>query len=173
MRRWLVRLLVERVHRALGSGNPEPALRMFETNARLCFAGTHSWAVDTTDVAARRSWFERFAALRPDLRCSDVLLGGPPWRMSVCVVFDDALHSPSGDVIYRNHGGQYLQLCWGRVLGDEINLDTQPVAGYDAYTAQSGTQQSPPYGHRRWSRLSPCRSPMVGRNRHLGGIVDT
>jgi hypothetical protein len=132
MRRWLVRLLVERVYEARHSGNPEPALRMFETHARLRFAGNHSWAVDTTDAARRRSWFERFAALRPDLRCTDVVVGGPPWRMSVCVVFDDALHSAEGDLIYSNHGVQYLQLRWGRVVGDEINLDTQRVAAYDA-----------------------------------------
>jgi hypothetical protein len=138
MRRWLVRLLVERVYKALRSGDPEPALRMFETHARLFFAGSHSWAVDTTDAATRRSWFERFAALRPDLRCADVVVGGPPWRMSVCVVFDDALHNASGELVYSNHGVQYLQLRWGRVVGDEINLDTQRVAAYDASTAHSG-----------------------------------
>ena len=140
MRRWLVRLLVERVYQALGAGNPEPALGMFETNARFRFVGTHSWALDTTDFAARRLWFERFAALRPDLRCSDVVVGGPPWRMSVCVVFDDALRGGSGDVVYRNHGVQYLQLRWGRVVLDEISLDTQLVADYDAYIAESGTR---------------------------------
>ena len=140
MRRWLVRLLVERIYRALRSGDPEPALRMFGTNARLCFAGSHSWAVDTTDAATRRSWFERFAALRPDLRCTDVVVGGPPWRMSVCVVFDDALHSASGNLVYSNHGVQYLQLRWGRAVCDEINLDTQRVAAFDASTANSDTE---------------------------------
>jgi hypothetical protein len=138
MRRWLVRLLVMRVYGAIGSGNPEPALRMFATKARFHFAGTHSWAIDTTEARARRVWFERFAALRPDLRCADVVVGGPPWRMSVCVVFNDALRSDSGDVVYSNHGVQYLQLRWGRVVLDEINLDTQLVADYDAFIAGSG-----------------------------------
>jgi hypothetical protein len=66
------------------------------------------------------------------LRLSDVLVGGPPWRMSVCVVFDDAIQDDSGEVIYRNHGVQYLKLRWGRVILDDINLDTQRVAEYDA-----------------------------------------
>ena len=140
MRRWLVRLLVERVYAALASGDPKPALRMFERNARLRFAGTHSWAVDTTDAAVRRSWFERFAALRPNLHCTDVVVGGPPWRMSVCVVFEDALRGDAGDVIYSNHGVQYLQLRWGRAVLDEINLDTQRVAAYDAATAEPDSQ---------------------------------
>jgi len=132
MRRWLVRLLVERVYKAMRDGNPEPALRMFKPDARFRFAGTHSWAIDTNDAAAVRSWFGRFTALRPDLRAVDAVVSGPPWRMSVCVVFDDALHNDIGEVIYSNHGVQYLQLRWGRVILDEINLDTQRVADFDA-----------------------------------------
>jgi len=85
-----------------------------------------------------RAWFERFAALRPELSASDVLVNGPPWRMSVCVVFDDAFRDHSGQVIYRNHGVQYLQLRWGRVMLDEINLDTQRVADYDVAVANTG-----------------------------------
>jgi hypothetical protein len=134
-----MRLVVKRVYSAMRAGNPEPALRMFEPTARLHFAGNHSWAVDTTDAAERRSWFERFAALRPDLRCDDVLVCGPPWRMSACVVFDDALRDDSGEVIYSNHGVQYVQLRWGRMVLDEINLDTQRVAEYDRYVANATT----------------------------------
>lgn len=62
----------------MGSGDPEPAPRMSETSARFRFAGTHSWAINTTDATAPRSWFERFAALGSDLRCTDVVVGGPP-----------------------------------------------------------------------------------------------
>jgi ketosteroid isomerase-like protein len=139
MRRWLVRLLVERAYKAMRDGNPEPALRMFKPDTRFRFAGTHSWAIDTNDAVAVRSWFARFAALSPGLRAVNFLVGGPPWRMSVCVVFDDALHNDIGEVIYANHGVQYLQLRWGRVVLDEINLDTQRVADLDARSAQSGT----------------------------------
>jgi hypothetical protein len=59
--------------------------------------------------------------------------------MSVCVVFDDAVRGDAGDVVYTNHGVQYLQLRWGRVVLDEINLDTQRVADFDTYIARSGT----------------------------------
>jgi len=47
-------------------------------------------------------------------------------------VFDDAIQDNSGEVIYRNHGVQYLKLRWGRVVLDDINLDTQRVAEYDS-----------------------------------------
>ena len=74
MRRWLVRLLVERVYKAMRNGNPEPALRMFTPETCFRFCGSHSWAIDTNDAGAVRSWFERFTALRPDLSASDVLV---------------------------------------------------------------------------------------------------
>jgi hypothetical protein len=138
MRRWLVRRLLDRGYQSLRDGEFEPILRQFRPDARVHFAGTHSWAIDSTDPAVVRAWFERFAALRPELSASDVLVNGPPWRMSVCVVFDDGFRDHSGQVIYRNHGVQYLQLRWGRVMLDEINLDTQRVADYDVAVANTG-----------------------------------
>jgi hypothetical protein len=138
MRRWLVRLLVGRVYRAMRNGNPEPALRMFRSDAHFRFAGAHSWAIDTNSANAIRLWFERFTSLRPQLELSDVVIGGPPWRMTVCVVFDDTIHDQAGVAIYRNHGVQYLKLRWGRVILDEINLDTQRVAQFDARGLSSG-----------------------------------
>jgi hypothetical protein len=57
MRRWLVGLLVRRAYKAMGEGNPRPALRMFRSDTRFRFAGSHSWAIDTDDPVAVRSWF--------------------------------------------------------------------------------------------------------------------
>ena len=51
--------------------------------------------------------------------------------MSACVIFDDALRDPSGQVVYTNHGVQYVRLRWGKVILDEVNVGTQQVAKYD------------------------------------------
>lgn len=139
MRRWFAKLLIQRAYAALRRHDPEPILRLFGPYARFHFAGDHSWAIDTTDSAAIRAWFERFAALGPQLRAQDVVVGGPPWRMSVCVVFD-LLTDETGEVIYQNHGVQYLRLRWGRVVLDEVSLDTQLVAGYDAWLHKQAIQ---------------------------------
>ena len=82
-------------------------------------------------------WFERFAALRPNLVVRDIMVAGPPWRMRVSIVFDDEICDTGGTVLYRNHGVQYAGLRWGRIAFDEINLDTQRVADLD-------TRLSPP-----------------------------
>jgi hypothetical protein len=77
------------------------------------------------------AWFERFAALKPRLEVLDAVVNGPPWNMSACVVFDDTVCDRSGQVLYANHGVQYVRLRWGKVMFDEVNLDTQKVATYD------------------------------------------
>jgi hypothetical protein len=132
MRRWLVRVLVARGYRALGAGEAAPVVAMFRPGGRFRFAGSHSWAIDTTDHRQIESWFDRFAALKPQLVVLDVVVNGPPWNMSACVVFDDAFRDHSGQVVYANHGVQYVRLRWGKIILDEVNLDTQKVAGYDA-----------------------------------------
>jgi hypothetical protein len=51
--------------------------------------------------------------------------------MSACVIFDDSLRDDAGQVVYANHGVQYVRLRWGKIRFDEVNLDTQKVAEYD------------------------------------------
>lgn len=131
LRSFLARNAVKRAYRALGAGDASVALSAFRPDGRFFFAGDHSWAMDTTDADERRHWFERFAAMRPNLQVRDLLVAGPPWRMRACVVFDDEFGPAAGEPTYRNHGVQYVQLRWGRIAYDEVNLDTQKVAALD------------------------------------------
>jgi ketosteroid isomerase-like protein len=126
-------MLVTRGFRALAAGDAVPVVSRFRPGARFRFAGSHSWAIDTTDHRQIESWFERFAALRPQLVVLDVVVSGPPWDMSTCVVFDDSVRDDSGQVVYANHGVQYVRLRWGKIMLDEVNLDTQRVAEFDAF----------------------------------------
>ena len=110
---------------------------------RFRFAGSHSWAIDTTERRRIESWFDRFAALKPQLAVLDVVVNGPPWNMSACVVFDGAVRDHSGQVVYTNHGVQYMRLRWGRIILDQVNLDTQKMAGYDAMMGWSRRSELP------------------------------
>ena len=132
MRRLLAKLVVGWTYAGLRRGNPTRARALFSRDGRLVFSGTHSWSADTTDPVAREAWFERFAALRPQLRARDVLVSGLPWAMRIAVLFEDAVENAEGEVIYRNRGVQYLVTRWGRVILDEVHLDTQRVAQLDA-----------------------------------------
>ena len=60
-------------------------------------------------------------------------------RLRRCVIFDDSFRDRSGRIVYANHGVQYVRLRWGKVTLDEVNLDTQKVASYDALTGSAGS----------------------------------
>lgn len=131
IRSWIVRRMVARAYGRLGAGDPSAALAAFAREGRFRFPGEHSWTLDTTDPARRRAWFDRFSSLRPNMTIHDVIVAGPPWRMRLVVVFDDEIRDRSGDVVYRNHGVQYVQMRWGRITLDEVILDTQKIAALD------------------------------------------
>jgi ketosteroid isomerase-like protein len=131
MRRLLAKAIVYWTYAGLRQGNSARARALFSRQGRLTFAGTHSWSADTTDAATRNAWFERFAVQRPQLHARDVLVTGPLWAMRIAVRFDDAILGASGDPLYSNRGMQYLVTRWGRVVLDEVHLDTQKVAALD------------------------------------------
>jgi ketosteroid isomerase-like protein len=135
---WLVGLLVRRGFRRLNAGDPSVALGMFAADARFIFPGRHSFAADVDDPAQVRAWFDRFVALQPHVDVIDVLACGPPWNLRVGVRFADHIERPNG-VHYENEGMQYLRLRWGRVRLDQLFLDTQAVAAFDAQLAAAAT----------------------------------
>lgn len=131
---WVVGRLVRRGFRRLNAGDPSAVLAMFAPDARFVFPGRHSFATDADDPALVRAWFDRFVALGPHVDVIDVLASGTPWNLRVAVRFADRIERPGG-VHYENEGMQYLRLRWGRVLLDELFLDTQAVADLDAQLA--------------------------------------
>lgn len=136
MRRLIAKVIVRWTYAGLRQGNSNRARALFNRHGRFVFAGAHSWSADTTDGVARSAWFERFAALRPQVHARDVLVAGPLWSMKIAVLFDDAVQGAAGDVIYSNRGMQYLVTRWGRVIHDEVHLDTQKVAQLDEELAE-------------------------------------
>jgi hypothetical protein len=131
MRRLLAKAIVSWTYAGLRRGNPTRARVLFSRDGRLVFAGSHSWSADTVDPATRNAWFERFAALRPHVHARDVLVAGPLWALRIAVLFDDAIPGAADDFDYSNRGMQYLVTRWGRVVLDEVHLDTQKVAQLD------------------------------------------
>ena len=139
MRTWLVGYLVRRAFRRLGAGDTAPVLSLFGSGAHLVVDGAHSWALDTTDRREIAAWFHRFAALRPQIKVTDVAVAGPPWNMRVFTRGIDRIELPDGRV-YDNRWCQFVRLAWGKVHGeDHIYFDTQRVAELDQMLAEIGS----------------------------------
>jgi ketosteroid isomerase-like protein len=126
-----VRRLMRRGVRALNSGDLGPLLASFSEDAVLTFPGQSSWAGEYRGKPAIEEFVRRFreAGLRGEVR--DIVVNGPPWRMTVCALFVDRATGADGTTIYENRAMFLLRGKWGKVVSQEDFLDTQKVAAFD------------------------------------------
>jgi ketosteroid isomerase-like protein len=127
MYRWLVARITRWAVLELVSGRSGLPRRLMADDIRFTFPGSSSFAADTATSAELTAWITRFAALRPAYEILDVLVAGPPWNTRVAVRLRDRI----GDD-YRNEGMQYLRMRWGKMVADEVFVDTERVAAWEA-----------------------------------------
>jgi uncharacterized protein (TIGR02246 family) len=127
----IVRRLVRRGVRALNSGDPGPLLASFSDDAVLTFPGQSSWAGEYRGKAAIEQFVGRFheAGLRGEVQ--EILVNGPPWRMTVGAVFVDRATGADGATVYENRALLLMHGRWGKIVSQEDFLDTQKVAAFD------------------------------------------
>jgi ketosteroid isomerase-like protein len=98
MVRWMIRRNVE----ALNAGDLDPVLAGFADDAVLVFPGHSSWGQEYRGKAAIEGFVRRFAQARLVGTPDEILVNGPPWRTTVCVVFSDQATDGAGAIVYRN-----------------------------------------------------------------------
>jgi len=127
MYRWIIGRITRWAVLELVSGRSGLPLRLMAPDIRFRFPGTSSFAADTATSGELRVWIARFAALRPAYEILDVLVAGPPWNTRVAVRLRDRI----GDD-YSNEGMQYLRMRWGKMVVDEVFVDTERIAAWEA-----------------------------------------
>ena len=127
MYRWIVGRIARRLIGQVVAGRPESALRMAAPDIRSVFPGDSSFAADYRDRASFAEWVRRFAALRPDYVVDDVIVTGPPWNTRVAMRFQDRIGTD-----YENQGMHYLKMRWGKLIHDEVFLDTKAIVEWEA-----------------------------------------
>jgi len=130
-----VRWMIRRNVRALGCGDIEPLLAGYADNAVLVFPGTSSWGGEHRGKAAIRTFLSRFVDAGLVGEIHEILVNGPPWRTTVCVVFSDRATGPSGDTIYENRAVLFGRAVWGKIVYQEDFEDTHKVEAFDRYLA--------------------------------------
>jgi len=125
--RWFVARITRWAVLDLVSGRSGLPLRLMAPDIRFTFPGTSSFAANTETSAELTEWITRFAALRPDYEILDVLVAGPPWNTRVAVRLRDRI----GDD-YTNEGMQYLRMRWGKMVADEVFVDTERIVAWEA-----------------------------------------
>lgn len=102
---------------ALNAGDYQPILANYAEDAVLRFPeGDHRFAGEHREKPAIERFFKEFiaAGLQGELR--DLLVSGPPWRMTMVVRFDDHAVGPNGERLYANHAVLLIRAKWGRIV---------------------------------------------------------
>lgn len=120
----LVRALLLKLRRdvaALNAGDREPVLANYAHDAVLRFNdGPHRWAGEHRGQAAIARFLTDCVNARLQGRISELLIAGPPWRMTLLARFDDHAHDPaSGEEIYRNRTVLLARTRWGKIVRQE------------------------------------------------------
>jgi hypothetical protein len=63
------------------------------------------------------------------------VVAGPPWNTRLAVRLSDRI----GDD-YANEGMQYLRMRWGKVISDEVFVDTEKVADLERRHPEIATE---------------------------------
>lgn len=107
------------------------------------FAGDHALGGTRRSKVAFARWIERLFRLFPVLEFEprDVLVTGPPWNMTVAVLWTDRGEAADGEA-YENAGAHELRLKWGRLTALRAHLDTQRLAATMDRMARAGIEDA-------------------------------
>jgi len=141
----LVRLALAKLRRdvrALNGGDYRPLLANFAEDAVLHFNdGEHRWAGVHRGRAAVERFLQNFVAAGIRGELSELVVGGPPWRMTLVARFDDYAQAPDGREIYRNRTALVAHARWGRIVRQEdFYEDTARIDAFEASLRALGVQ---------------------------------
>ena len=128
-----VRWMIRRNVRALARGDIAPLLSGYSDDAVLVFPGESSWGGEHRGKAAIETFLRRFVDVGLKGEVHEILVNGPPWRTTVCVIFTDRAMDDSGALAYENRAVLYGRVVWGKIVYQEDYEDTKKVDAFDAY----------------------------------------
>jgi len=137
IRNWLAMRLLTRNMQALNAGNADPTLRMEAEDVRFRFPGTSSWAADVRGRDLVETWLQKMVAAGVKHHCDEVVVSGPPWRMTLALRGHDWADDAAGNRVYANRYVIWGTLAWGRLRDYEVYEDTEKTLEFDRYVRQA------------------------------------
>jgi ketosteroid isomerase-like protein len=135
VRSWLAKQVITRNLRALNRGDVRPTLRMEAPDVHFRFPGTSSWATDVVGRDNVEEWLNRMVATGLQHEAAEVVVAGPPWRMTMVLRGTDRLAAPDGTLVYENRYVIWALTRWGFIKDYEVYEDTERSVAFDAYLA--------------------------------------
>jgi len=137
--RWAVRRMIRRGVKALQGGNPGPLLAGYADDAVLVFPGGSSWGGEHRGKPAIEAFLRRFLKEGVMGEAHDIVVNGPPWRTTVCVLFTVRASDGAGNLVYENRAVLFARIVWGKIVYHEDFENTHKVEVFDRYLAQRGS----------------------------------
>ncbi len=135
MYKWAVRHLIRRNLAALRGGDPGPLLASYADDAVLVFPGQSSWGGEHRGKAAIEAFLRRYLEAGIVGDAHDIVVNGPPWRTTVCMLFVDHAVDVGGTVVYENRAIVFGRVVWGKIVYHEDFEDTHKSEAFDRYLA--------------------------------------
>ena len=140
----IARTMIRRSVRRVNAGDIGPQLASYADDAVLVFPGETSWSGEYRGKSEIERFLRRFVDAGLQLEPQEILVGGAPWNMSICVRFTDSARDATGAAVYENRGVIFVRARWGKIFRQELFEDTQAVAKFDEYLAsRQGSERAP------------------------------
>lgn len=136
MYKWAVRRMIRRNLAALRRGDPGPLLASYAHDAVLVFPGHSSWGGEHRGQAAIGAFLRRYLEAGIVGDAHDIVVNGPPWRTTVCMLFVDRAVDAGGTVVYENRAIVFGRVVWGKIVYHEDFEDTHKAEAFDRYLAR-------------------------------------
>lgn len=138
----ITKLMIRRALRHHQAGNVDALLKFYANDVRFVFPGSNSWAGEFHGKEAIAAWLQRFHRAGLKIEPHEVVVGGPPWNMTVCVRITDCARDATGSVVYQNRAVLFGKVRWGKIVFYEVYEDTEKVRALDEYLARSEKSSS-------------------------------
>jgi ketosteroid isomerase-like protein len=138
VRSWLVKKIIDRQLARLRAGDHHPLLRLYADDVRFVFPGDSTWSGEIRGTEAMGQWLQRLVGAGLQNFADEVIVGGPPWNMTVAMRGWDYLKAPDGRMVYQNRYVLWGRMSWGKIKEYEAYEDTGKLKALDDYLAENG-----------------------------------
>jgi hypothetical protein len=135
---YVVKLIIRQALRHRQTGNVDALLKFYAKNVRFVFPGKNSCAGEFEDNEAVGAWLRRFHQAGLKIEPHEIVVGGPPWNMAICVRIADHSKGLNGNVVYRNRAVLFGKVRWGKIVFYKVYEDTEKLKALDEYLARQG-----------------------------------
>src|SRR5438309_873425 len=128
---WLGKRLIGWVMGRTRAGDIRPTLMLDAADVRFVFPGSNSWSGTYDGKSAHQAWLARLVRVGVKTEPDEVVVGGLPWKQTVCIRGRSWRDAPSGERVYDNRFVIWGHLRWGKLTDYEVYEDTEKAAALD------------------------------------------